>query len=738
MTTDDLPTIMDQVLANAKVFQSIAERRSASYAEVERALVIVQRFIRERHRVLYGGMAIDLNLKSKGHEGIYPAEAIPDYDIMSPDYYRDSVDLADLLHKAGSPNVTSISALHVTGRRVRVNFIPVCDLSYVPPAVYDAVPYVDITNLPEYRGLRVVHPDFQRIDMHHALSHPYENAPREVVLQRFGKDQKRFRLLDAMFPLGLHQASVRVKRGGEDESISESSIPYPVIGGSPVPIVTVPIVTVALTWKELDGHVISGLLAYGLLRRWAEFLGKDPLIQLPEDYNARLAKIPRWEVRFTPSGLEADFPTQGGRMRPRVQLMSKDWRASTARLNPFARHPQRYYSRYLDLRPRSVRWFMSSDMDGDTYDMSRQIREAGRSFHEMLLANSLHRQPDIRKMLGELDALPAKMTPAEIVVWIARLRDLWAAQKGEPIVNAGFYQGLLDKLQPVAVGAMPKGVPEMEILDTAGSLIPGYSLKRSWQILGHDKSQTLCKLPPDLLKKVQGWPEGAWIVQPQYLLMQMLALSYERSQWAGVYRDCYRWTSELVILMEGVAATLYPGGVPESGPGRLVYQDIPFFLTHRSYGEHNQGHSYVLSVRDRVMQVQGRPPVSGLRPPFTYAPDRGVAAAPFDIAASPLFRIEGNRVSVEDFAGHHVLNEEFMEHLSDTVVPLSQDAEEVEVVTVAAEAKVEELAAEVLDAVTEDTVNGTKGDNANDGTAKDGATKTPMKHKTKGRPSKAN
>jgi hypothetical protein len=308
-------------------------------------------------------------------------------------------------------------------------------------------------------------------------------------------------------------------------------------------------------------------------------------------------------------------------------------------------------------------------MEGDTYQMSHNIREAGRSFHELMKLHTLKQQPLITKMLAAIESLEVKMSPADIAKWTAQLQTLW--EKVRPDVEAGSLpvrrtESLIGQLAPVADGHMPKHIPELELLDTSGGLIPTYRLKRSWQLLAHNEHQLLAKLPTALVSQIGHWPDTVMLAPPQYLLMQILAQGYERPQYASIFRQYYQATTELVILMEGIISAMFPGGVPEEGPGRLFYQDVPFFLTERTFGDKNQSHSYIAGVRDRVLQIQGLPGMTHLRPPFGYYPKPEAQTPPdFNPEDSPLFQIDGRRIAAEEWEDHQILGRELMTHLAD-------------------------------------------------------------------------
>lgn len=186
----------DEYITDDKAIKGISEQRSIGFDVLEKSFDIVKKFILAKKRIIYGGMSIDMALKAAKLAGIYAADAIPDYDFMSPDLYNDSIELADMLFKEfGDVGIDAINALHPTTRRVRINYVPVADITYVPPSTYDRLPTID------YKGFRVIHPTFQRLDMHRAFCNPLEHVPREVVFFRTSKDIKRFELLDSAYPL---------------------------------------------------------------------------------------------------------------------------------------------------------------------------------------------------------------------------------------------------------------------------------------------------------------------------------------------------------------------------------------------------------------------------------------------------------------------------------------------------------------------------------------------------------
>jgi hypothetical protein len=194
--------------ARAKEYGVVAQRRDADGAMIDRALEIVREFIVEKGLILFGGLAIDYALRLKGGH-IYPADQRPDFDFLSPRSVDDAYDLADRLHRAGFEGVGAVRGIHVQTMRVRTDFVYVADIGYAPPEVFARIPTFD------YRGMRVVHPDFQRMDIHLAFCFPFNGPPREDVFHRWRKDLARLNLYEVYYPLapppGRYAAARRVE-----------------------------------------------------------------------------------------------------------------------------------------------------------------------------------------------------------------------------------------------------------------------------------------------------------------------------------------------------------------------------------------------------------------------------------------------------------------------------------------------------------------------------------------------
>lgn len=173
-------------------YARMSEIMSHDYEYEKRALEIVKKFVKERGLIIFGGLAIDYALRLKGSK-IYRDDEKPDIDVLSEDSVKDAYDLVDEFKKLGFEQVNAIRALHLQTMRVRTNFVYVADIGYFP----------DISIIPtlNYQGLRIAHPDFQRIDIHLSFMYPFTGAPRENLFNRWEKDLKRLNMINECYPI---------------------------------------------------------------------------------------------------------------------------------------------------------------------------------------------------------------------------------------------------------------------------------------------------------------------------------------------------------------------------------------------------------------------------------------------------------------------------------------------------------------------------------------------------------
>ena len=186
-----------------KYYENMMIKNGLYSKEVLSAIELVAKYDKREKLILVGGMAIDMALKMKG-SGIYDENTIADHDFYSRRHFMDAYEIGQWLIRTKYTDVSVINAMHASTMKVRVKFETVADVSYMPPVLFDRLPTL------QYRGYTMIHPHYQMIGQHRALSNPYENAPREVIRSgRWEKDMKRHDLLYKHYPLVLPRERFR-------------------------------------------------------------------------------------------------------------------------------------------------------------------------------------------------------------------------------------------------------------------------------------------------------------------------------------------------------------------------------------------------------------------------------------------------------------------------------------------------------------------------------------------------
>lgn len=245
---------MDNKISDPKVFEYIVFDHDPNKELMLKALELVRDFIIEKKLVITGGMAVDFAMKLKGDK-LYDDKTLPDYDFFSAEHSNHAYELGQILCKNLPklfPNynihLDVIPATHTTTMRVRVNYTSVADITYLPVEIFENLPVLEFSLEGLGKSLRFRHPHMQMIDQHRALSLPYENAPREVILHRWKKDMKRFDMLAKHYPVI-----------GKDLDIDKFK-------------------EIAIDPKLLNGVCIGGFAALYLLVKKEQ---KNPIIKLP-------------------------------------------------------------------------------------------------------------------------------------------------------------------------------------------------------------------------------------------------------------------------------------------------------------------------------------------------------------------------------------------------------------------------------------------------------------------------
>lgn len=202
-----LDAVSAHLRGRGKEFEYLTSTYDPVYSQLVDAINVVKEFIIERELIVYGGSAIDYALRLHGDK-IYPDDmlTVPDLDFYSPKNVEHAYELATILYGMGHNESRAINAQHMETMRVDLMSNHwIADITYRPEEIFRQLPYI------VYNGMRIIHPDFQRIDVHSSLSFPYDNPPREVIFDRWTKDIERFNILDKYYPIKAPKETIPLR-----------------------------------------------------------------------------------------------------------------------------------------------------------------------------------------------------------------------------------------------------------------------------------------------------------------------------------------------------------------------------------------------------------------------------------------------------------------------------------------------------------------------------------------------
>ena len=174
----------------------------ANSPDIIKIFSIVEKFLREKKLIAYGGIAINALLPKQ--DKFYNLDVeLPDYDFFSPRALDDAKELADVYFKAGFDEVEAKPGVHFGTYKVFVNFMPVADITYLHKDIFNAIKQDAVL----VNKILYTPPNYLRMSMYLELSRPSGDVSRwEKVL-------KRLILLNKNYPLtGIECSKVKFQR----------------------------------------------------------------------------------------------------------------------------------------------------------------------------------------------------------------------------------------------------------------------------------------------------------------------------------------------------------------------------------------------------------------------------------------------------------------------------------------------------------------------------------------------
>ena len=173
---------------------------------------ILEEFLKSKKLVCYGGTAIN-NILPEYAQFYNKDLEIPDYDFFSPLALNHAKELSDIYYKNGYTDVEAKSGMHHGTYKVYVNFIPIADITYIHPELFQAVSKESIA----IDGIHYAPPNYLRMSMYLELSRPAGD------ISRWEKVFKRLTLLNTYYPMKMEQNCNTVDFQRKMESNAEDS-----------------------------------------------------------------------------------------------------------------------------------------------------------------------------------------------------------------------------------------------------------------------------------------------------------------------------------------------------------------------------------------------------------------------------------------------------------------------------------------------------------------------------------
>ena len=194
---------VDIIKQASELAQAKIDYASAHDDNIIRAIDVVENFLRNKHRLCYGGQAINAHIPAK-YKFYDPEFSIPDYDFFTPNQDSDIQVLVRDLKKAGFTEISVREGMHEGTIKIYVDYIPVADMTSIDPKLYR------ILSKREFRldGISYLDANSLRMLMYLELSRP------RGEVGRWTKVFERLSLFNEFVPVKQCKMSRNMFRGG--------------------------------------------------------------------------------------------------------------------------------------------------------------------------------------------------------------------------------------------------------------------------------------------------------------------------------------------------------------------------------------------------------------------------------------------------------------------------------------------------------------------------------------------
>ena len=190
LESDRLKQQIEIIKRASDLAQSKIDYDSAHNPQVLRSIEVIEGFLRKKHRICYGGQAINAYLPTK-YKFYDPEYSIPDYDFFTPSQMSDLQQIASELTKAGFTEIAAREGMHEGTIKIYVDYIPVADLTAMDGSLFRSL----AKKAQAIDGISYIDPDSLRMLMYLELSRP------RGEVSRWSKVYERMMLFNEFVPI---------------------------------------------------------------------------------------------------------------------------------------------------------------------------------------------------------------------------------------------------------------------------------------------------------------------------------------------------------------------------------------------------------------------------------------------------------------------------------------------------------------------------------------------------------
>lgn len=204
---------LDRIQQASESAQKKIDYYTAHDEHIVHAIQVVEAFLKKKHRICYGGQALNAHLPAK-YKFYDPDYSIPDYDFFTPSQNEDINVLVKDLKKAGFTEISAREGMHKGTVKIYVEYVPVADITEIDRKLYNILS----SRESRLNGISYLDANTLRMLMYLELSRP------RGELKRWEKVYERLLLFNEFIPPTTCSKTNKHANGGLKEVITKEQV----------------------------------------------------------------------------------------------------------------------------------------------------------------------------------------------------------------------------------------------------------------------------------------------------------------------------------------------------------------------------------------------------------------------------------------------------------------------------------------------------------------------------------